>query len=272
MVFPIDAAAPPALPMRGGTLVVGFRSQDDARLQKQQYLSLQSLFVSSDTFPKPFCELQLTVTFPHGEEVADLPARVIQIVEIGDQRGFLVQIMGSIEPLLQKIEDWPRAPQQPPAAAEPLPETDGPDQNDEPKPVDRMTLHDKLRKLNVNERARLASRADKLTRSLLLRDIEPQVMMFLLKNPHITRGEVIEISKSPRINYNIAKIILSNKSWAQSEEVRFNLAVNPKTPLPEALKLLPGLNLKRLRAIAKNQGMRTRIKQTALRMVLERTS
>ena len=288
MAFSIDAASPSKLPMRGGSLTVGFRSREDAMQQKQQYLPLQSLFVESDVFPQPFSELMLTVAFPHGDKLADMPARVIQVVEFGEQRGFLVQIMGSVQALSDKIDGWPEQSSlpepEPQLEPEPEPEpkkkpwqqnkADVLDQfkNTDEKKVDRMTLHEKLRKLNVNERARLASRADKVTRSILLRDIEPQVIMFMLKNPHITRGEIIEITKSPRINYNIAKIILSNKVWARNEEIRFNLTVNPKTPLPEALKLLSGLNLKHLRAIAKNQGMRTRIKNTALRLVLERSS
>ena len=139
------------------------------------------------------------------------------------------------------------------------------------KPQNRLTLHEKLRNMTVVERSNLASKTrDRVTRSLLIRDTEPQVLFFMLRNPHIERGEVVEITKIPRITVQMVQLILSNKVWAQNEEIRYNLVLNPKTPLPDALKLMKSLNMKHLRELAKNWGVKTRIKQAALRIVLER--
>jgi hypothetical protein len=52
--------------------------------------------------------------------------------------------------------------------------------------------------------------------------------------------------------------------------VRLNLVQNPKTPTPTALKLLGGLHIKHLRAMAKSWSIKPQIKQAALKLVLER--
>lgn len=267
MVAPVDDTAPANLPMRGGTLVVAFENKEDLQKQKAEYLCNDSLFVSTQSHAQPFCEFSLIMNLPNGTQCEPVPARLVQLAH---GMGMFLQFI-SMPPSVQQAIDKCLA-QPSPIMKEPHPPS-----IEEPEPKagqsqDRMTLHQKLRAMNPNERSRLASHANKLTRSLLIRDIEPQVIMFLLKNPRITRGEVIEISKSPRIGYQAVKIILSNKNWSQSEEIRYNLVQNPKTPLPDALKMIPGLNMKHLRELAKNHGVKTRIKQSALRLVLERGS
>jgi hypothetical protein len=56
----------------------------------------------------------------------------------------------------------------------------------------------------------------------------------------------------------------------QVEQVRLNLVQNPKTPTPTALKLLSGLNIRHLQAMAKSWSVRPQIKQAALKIVIER--
>ncbi len=299
MVCPVDPEAPAKLPMRGGCLEVRFESLEDLQKQKDEYICNHSLFVSSQSEAPAFCEFTLTMILPNGVACDPVPARLVQLAPGMGLFLQFISVPGSLESAIDHCLENPsetkekeafafdQIPDLPPELPDELP-VDLPDelppelpdevhQDEEPepspgRPVDRMSLHEKLRRMNPNERSRLAGRANKITRSLLIRDIEPQVIMFLLKNPRITRAEVVEISKSPRIGYQAVKIILGNKTWSQSEEIRYNLVQNPKTPLPDALKLIPGLNMKHLRELAKNHNLKQRIKQSALRLVLERGS
>ena len=68
----------------------------------------------------------------------------------------------------------------------------------------------------------------------------------------------------------VADLIATSAQWAQSEQVRLNLVQNPKTPTPTALKLLPGLNIRHLQAMAKSWNIKPQIKQAALKLVIER--
>ncbi len=134
----------------------------------------------------------------------------------------------------------------------------------------RVAMLERLRAMNPNERARLAKQANHTLRSILIRDNESTVLFFLLQNPQITRQEAIEISKLNTLDYHTVQSLLANPLWSASEELRYNLVRNPRTPLPTALKLVHNLDMKNLRELAKDWGMKTPIKQLALRLVVQR--
>ncbi len=253
---------------------VRFQSREDLRNQSQQFLGQMSLFLNTSVQLQPFCEFRLVMHLSDGTACDPLPARLVQVVPFGEAPGLLLQLLTFPETVKTAVEKNLKEKAPAPGAAETRVEAApvGVTGEENTQKIDRLTLHDKLRKLNVSERSRLAGRADKLTRTLLIRDNEPQILMFLLKNPQITRGEVTEISKSTKLNYQTVQIIMGNKTWFQSEEIRYNLVRNPKTPLPIVLKIIPGLNMKHIRELAKNQGIKYQIKQAALRLVLERSS
>ena len=135
---------------------------------------------------------------------------------------------------------------------------------------ERRARIDELRALPRPEKLILAAKADRATRVLLMRDVDPQVLFYLCKNPRITLDEVTEISKLGTINGSVADLIAMSAQWVQSEQVRLNLVQNPKTPTPTALKLLSGLHIKHLQVMAKSWSIKPQIKQAALKLVIER--
>jgi hypothetical protein len=129
---------------------------------------------------------------------------------------------------------------------------------------------DELRAMPRPQKLILAGNADRATRALLMRDVDAQVLYYLCKNPRITLDEVLEITKLATINGPVADLIAATSQWIASEQVRLNLVLNPKTPTPTALKLIGGLNIKNLQAMAKSFNVKPQIKQAALKLVLER--
>lgn len=111
----------------------------------------------------------------------------------------------------------------------------------------------------------LAAKADRATRVLLIRDVDPQC-----KNPKITLDEILEITRLGTLSVAVADLIATSAQWVQSEQVRLNLVQNPKTPTPTALKLLAGLNIRHLQTMAKSWNIKPQIKQAALKLVIER--
>ena len=148
--------------------------------------------------------------------------------------------------------------------AAPAPELPGTDATERRAPIDE------LRALPRPEKLILASKADRTTRALLMRDVDPHVLFYLCKNPRITLDEVMEIAKLGTINASVADLIASSTQWMQTEQVRLNLVQNPKTPTPTALKLLGGLHIKHLQTMAKSWNIKPQIKQAALKLVIER--
>lgn len=295
MVKAINEAQLSQMPMRGGQLTIELACAEDGRHQRESFLPHQTLFVHADQAPPAFSEMQLAIKVPGHPMLADLIVRVVQVVPYGQQPGFVIQILQGLDQVTQAMDRWldPADPDEKTTAhhadatttdaAEPAADDSdaatGEDNDlpawkkrtqDDSKP--RLNRHDRLKAMSPNERSRLAKRANKPERAILIRDHEPKVLLFLLKNPHLTRGEVHDIARQRTINYQIVRQICANPTWIQSEGLRYTLTINPKTPVGEALKLLHTLNMKNLRAIAKNHGIREQIKRSALRMVQERTA
>lgn len=141
---------------------------------------------------------------------------------------------------------------------------------DAPSERDRLAPIDELRAMPRPKKLILAGNADRATRVLLMRDVDPQVSYYLCKNPRITLDEIIEITKLATLNGSVADLIATTSQWVASEQVRLNLVQNPKTPTPTALKLLGGLHIRHLQVMAKSWQIKPQIKQAALKLVLER--
>ena len=139
-----------------------------------------------------------------------------------------------------------------------------------PAAVTRQSRLDELRAMPRPQKLILAAKADRATRVLLIRDVDPQVLFYVCKNPKITLDEILEITRLGTLSVAVADLIATSAQWVQSEQVRLNLVQNPKTPTPTALKLLAGLNIRHLQAMAKSWNIKPQIKQAALKLVIER--
>lgn len=134
----------------------------------------------------------------------------------------------------------------------------------------RLSPIEALRAMPRAEKLILAGKADRATRVLLIRDVDPQVLFYVCKNPRITLDEILEVTRLGTLNAQVADLIATSAQWMQNEQVKLNLVHNPKTPTPTALKLISGLNIRHLQAMAKSWNIRPQIKQAALKIVIER--
>ena len=136
--------------------------------------------------------------------------------------------------------------------------------------VKRLSPIEELRAMPRAQKLILAAKADRATRVLLIRDVDPQVLFYVCKNPRITLDEILDVTRLGTLNAPVADLIATSAQWMQNEQVKLNLVQNPKTPTPTALKLISGLNIRHLQAMAKSWNIRPQIKQAALKIVIER--
>ena len=153
------------------------------------------------------------------------------------------------------------------AELEPQPEPEGEGDGEAAR---RLSPIEELRAMPRAQKLILAARADRATRVLLIRDVDPQVLFYVCKNPRITLDEILAITRLGTLNAQVADLIATSAQWMQNEQVKLNLVQNPKTPTPTALKLVSGLNIRHLQAMAKSWNIRPQIKQAALKIVIER--
>ena len=90
-------------------------------------------------------------------------------------------------------------------------------------------------------------------RSILVRDSNKLVAVAVVRSPKIQEKEIESISKSRAVHEDVLRHISATKELVKSYAVKLNLAGNPKTPVPIALKLLPHLRELDLRKLAKSK-------------------
>jgi len=129
----------------------------------------------------------------------------------------------------------------------------------------------RIQKMTPPEKARLARKANRTERQILLRETSPQVTMALLTNPHIEGDDVVQIVKSPYTPGGVLKRIAADRRWLSNPDVRQALVRNPQTPTPLAIRLLPGLPTPVLQVLARGGEAREDLKKAALKLYLKRT-
>jgi hypothetical protein len=131
-------------------------------------------------------------------------------------------------------------------------------------------LYALIRKLPLHEKVVAAKRGNRAVRSILLQEGNKKIMSFLLQNPQMGVGEVIQMLKLTNLSQEVVQAIAKNSSWSQSEEVKFGLVTHPKTPLPLSLSLLPLLNQNSLAKLAKSANTKHQMKSKALQLLEQR--
>lgn len=129
----------------------------------------------------------------------------------------------------------------------------------------------KIKQMNPTERFRLAMKASRVERQILIRESSPQVLLGLLQHPQIETKEVMEIVKSNFATAGIMEQVARNRKWMSHPDLPALIAKSPKTPTPLAIKLLEYLRTPDLQQMAKSQGLREQLRKAALRVYMKRT-
>ncbi|MEM6455444.1 MAG: hypothetical protein AAF772_10150 [Acidobacteriota bacterium] len=128
----------------------------------------------------------------------------------------------------------------------------------------------RIKKMNPNERFRLAMRASRTERQILIRDSAPQVLLGLLSHPQLEDQEVLDVAKSRYASAGVLQRIADNGKWMGNPEIRLTIVKNPKTAPQVALKFLPQLRTNELRPLARGDGAREALRKAALKLYLGR--
>lgn len=131
----------------------------------------------------------------------------------------------------------------------------------------KLTLYQRIQRMTVSQKIKLALLGNKEARSVLLRDSNRIVVESVIKSPRITDGEIISITNSRNISEDILRMIAANREWQKNYRIRQALVSNPKTPVPIALKLLETLSKQDLKILSKSKNVSTVVATTAKRLV-----
>jgi hypothetical protein len=133
-------------------------------------------------------------------------------------------------------------------------------------PSERISILNRIMKMGMKDRVKLAMKGDRESRNILIRDPNRIVAQAVVQNPRITEQEIEKIAAMRSVSEDVLRKIANDRQWSRSYAVAHNLARNPRTPIANVLNILSRLQLKDLAALAKNKNVSEAARRQAYRL------
>jgi hypothetical protein len=131
-------------------------------------------------------------------------------------------------------------------------------------------LYAAVQVMTVMQKIKLARIGGKGARSLLIRDRNRIVATAVLGSPKLTETEVTTFAQNRSIGDELLRIIANNREWTKSYQIKLALTMNPKTPIPQAVKFLNYLQDRDLRNLMKSKDVSNNISSHARRILTKK--
>ncbi|HUK66729.1 MAG TPA: hypothetical protein VLV17_07860 [Anaeromyxobacteraceae bacterium] len=119
----------------------------------------------------------------------------------------------------------------------------------------RLTMTQRVVRMSVSEKIKLATLGNKEARNLLLRDPNKLVCLAAVTSPRITEGEIMTLANSRTANSDVLRQIYQSRDYLKVYAIKMSLVKNPKVPLPTALKFLLTLQEKDIKDISRDRNV-----------------
>jgi len=136
----------------------------------------------------------------------------------------------------------------------------------------RLTLTQKIMKMSVAEKIKLASVGNKEARSLLVRDSNRLVSVAVVRSKRITDGEILTIANNRAAPDDVLRVIYMNREWIKMYPLKVALVKNPKTPSGIAMRFLATLRDSEVKEISRNKNVPSGIQMQAKKMMDKKLS
>ena len=136
----------------------------------------------------------------------------------------------------------------------------------------RLTITQRVLRMSVCEKIKLATLGNKEARTLLLRDTNKLVCMAAATSPRITDGEILTLANSRIVNAEVLRHIYGTREYLKVYAIKMSLVKNPKVPLPTALKFLQTLQEKDIKDLARDRNVPQTIQAQAKAWMMKRDS
>lgn len=131
------------------------------------------------------------------------------------------------------------------------------------KDAETAEAHERVHEATAAEKLQLAVHGSRDERSLILRENNRNLHLYVLRNPHIQLDEVHAIAKMSTVAVVMLETIAGRMEWSSRPEIALALVRNPKTPIPTAVRLLANVLPQDVRMLAKDPHVRVPIARAA---------
>jgi hypothetical protein len=125
-----------------------------------------------------------------------------------------------------------------------------------------------LRSMTAGQKVAMATKGNKSVRSTLLRDSNRLVAIAAITSPLITEPEVVAAAQSRSVHQDVIGHISRDKknNWVKNYQVKLALVQNPKTQLTESMRLLPHLQKKDVKNVARSRNVPAALRTQATKL------
>jgi hypothetical protein len=140
-----------------------------------------------------------------------------------------------------------------------------------PEEKEQLSLLQRIGRMRVGERIKLAVRGNREERMVLIRDRSKLVSLAVLASPKVNESEMESFAAMKNIQESVLRAIATNRKNMKNYGVIRTLVNNPKTPLDVALPLLSHLLIKDLQSMAINKNVNETVRKLATKLFRTKT-
>lgn len=133
-----------------------------------------------------------------------------------------------------------------------------------------LSLQQKLQKLTVAQRTRLALFGNQMVRNLLIHDNNKSVALAVLRNPKLQESEILAFAQMKNISEDVLQGISRDKNWIKNYQIKHALVCNAKTPLAVSIRFLDHLHDRDLNNLARSRSVPSVLAKSAGRALMKR--
>ncbi len=131
--------------------------------------------------------------------------------------------------------------------------------------TERVSVLQKIAKLDVKGRVQLAVRGSKEERGILVRDGTKLVALAVLQSPKISDGEVEKFAAQKNVLEALLRGITMHRRFMKNYVIMRNLCSNPRAPVDVSMGLVKNLMVQDLKNLSGNKDVSETIRKMALR-------
>lgn len=136
---------------------------------------------------------------------------------------------------------------------------------------EQLPAYNRILKMSVSEKVRLAFKGDKSERAILVRDRNKLICTAVLRNGRITELEVESFAAARNVEDEVLRIIAQNRQWMSKYSIVSALVRNPKAPVGVVLPLINHLTLKDLQNLSRDRNVSEVVRKTSWKLFQTRT-
>ncbi len=133
-----------------------------------------------------------------------------------------------------------------------------------------LSALEKINKMKLPGKVKLALEGNKTERMILLRDPSKVVVKAVLNSPKISEDEVVIFLKIKSIDREFIEKIAKSKEWTKKYPIVLGIVQNPKAPVSEAMRLVKNLHQRDLAVLSRDRNTNPVIKKFAENLLNQR--